>query len=192
MKKDGLSQKKKEKSMNIIMHDALHYFERNGYDNTTVEQLCQEAMISQSTFFNYFGTKEKIVEIIAEDGYKDFVEFSEKAMAEAENPLDGLKASLDFQANASEKYCNTTSVFFRLCLQREEFRALEMRFIDHIGELIIQAFEASGMKLQLGSDILKELIGGYFIVPFMSHPPEEAGERVRKTTSEFIYLLKKL
>ena len=75
MSKTGLAERKKNRNIEIVMHNALHYFEANGYDNTTIEQLCDAAMISQSTFFNYFGTKEKIVELVMKDGLKDCYEF---------------------------------------------------------------------------------------------------------------------
>ena len=61
MKELSLTEKKKAMSMNKIVHDSLHYFEENGYYNTSIEMLCEKAMISRTTFFNYFGNKEKPV-----------------------------------------------------------------------------------------------------------------------------------
>ena len=176
--------------MNIIMHDALHYFEKNGYDNTTVEQLCQEAMISQSTFFNYFGTKEKLVELIMEDGLNDYLEYSEKAMKEASDPFDGIEAALGFQADATEKYANIVSVFHRLALQRDEFRILENKFNKHSAEMIIQAFQKNGRECPLSPETLEHILGGFFAMPFMIYEPEEACHHIRQTSKELIKLIK--
>ena len=189
MKKDGLSQKKKEKNMNIIMHDALHYFEKNGYDNTTIEQLCQEAMISQSTFFNYFGTKEKIVEMIMEDGLKDYADYTAGIITD-DDPLGGLKAALDFQAGTTGKYCNTVAVFHRLAIQSEELKALENKYTELSAELVMRAFDKLGRTCPFTIGPLKDMIGGYFVAPFMLYGPEEASEHIRKTTDEFIELLR--
>ena len=52
MKQMGLAEKKKEMNMQRVMHDALHYFEKNGYYNTSIDKLCKGAMISRSYFFN--------------------------------------------------------------------------------------------------------------------------------------------
>lgn len=57
MKELSLTEKKKAMSMDKIVHDSLHYFEENGYYNTSIEMLCEKAMISRTTFFNYFGNK---------------------------------------------------------------------------------------------------------------------------------------
>lgn len=67
-------EKKKAMSMDKIVHDSLHYFEENGYYNTSIEMLCEKAMISRTTFFNYFGNKEKLIKLIMEDGLKDLYE----------------------------------------------------------------------------------------------------------------------
>ena len=42
-----------------MRHCAL--FRRHGYPATTIEQICEAAEVSQSTFFRYFPTKEAVV-----------------------------------------------------------------------------------------------------------------------------------
>ena len=38
MKQMGLAEKKKEMNMQRVMHDALHYFEKNGYEPCSVSK----------------------------------------------------------------------------------------------------------------------------------------------------------
>jgi AcrR family transcriptional regulator len=57
----GLRERKKQKTKAAIQRAALRLFKRQGYEETTVEQIAAAADISESTFFNYFPTKEDVV-----------------------------------------------------------------------------------------------------------------------------------
>jgi AcrR family transcriptional regulator len=57
----GLRERKKAKTRAAIQEAALHLFDRQGYDATTVDQIAELAEVSQSTFFRYFPTKEDVV-----------------------------------------------------------------------------------------------------------------------------------
>ena len=186
MKKQSLAERKKSKNIEAIMHIALHYFEKNGYDNTTIEQLCDEAMISQSTFFNYFGTKEKVVELIMLDGLKDYEEYSEKVRKEMDDPIEAVRSAMMFICDATAKYCNTVSVFHRIAMQREEFRRIEADHYAMGASLIESAFEQSGRTCPLSNESLKIIMGGCYTNPFLTYSPEVAAERIRTTVTEFL------
>ncbi|MEU3410623.1 TetR family transcriptional regulator [Streptomyces sp. NPDC006658] len=57
----GLRERKKAKTRRLLRQEALRLFVEQGYDDTTVEQICDAADISPSTFFRYFPTKEDVV-----------------------------------------------------------------------------------------------------------------------------------
>src|SRR5258708_35242601 len=57
----GLRERKKQKTKAAIQRAALRLFKRQGYEETTVEQIAAAADISESTFFNYFPSKENVV-----------------------------------------------------------------------------------------------------------------------------------
>jgi AcrR family transcriptional regulator len=56
-----LRARKKQKTRESIQREAMRLFGKQGYDQTTVEQIAAAADISPSTFFNYFPTKEDVV-----------------------------------------------------------------------------------------------------------------------------------
>jgi AcrR family transcriptional regulator len=60
-KRGGLRERKKQKTRESIQRTALRLFEKQGYEETTIEQIAAAAEISPSTFFNYFPTKEDVV-----------------------------------------------------------------------------------------------------------------------------------
>ena len=61
MSPTGLRERKKQKTKAAIQRAAMRLFKKQGYEETTVEQIAAAAEISESTFFNYFPSKEDVV-----------------------------------------------------------------------------------------------------------------------------------
>jgi AcrR family transcriptional regulator len=57
----GLRERKKQKTKAAIQREAMRLFKKQGYEETTIEQIAAAAEISPSTFFNYFPAKEDVV-----------------------------------------------------------------------------------------------------------------------------------
>lgn len=60
-KDGGLRERKRLATQAAIERGALELVLEHGYDNVTVEMICDYAMISPRTFFNYAGSKERAV-----------------------------------------------------------------------------------------------------------------------------------
>jgi AcrR family transcriptional regulator len=63
----GLRERKKQKTKEAIQRVALRLFDKHGYDETTIEDIAAAVEVSPSTFFNYFPTKEDVVQFDAYD-----------------------------------------------------------------------------------------------------------------------------
>ncbi|MCM6777963.1 TetR family transcriptional regulator [Nocardia sp. CDC159] len=57
----GLRERKKERTRRTIRTEAMRLFKRQGYAETTIEQIAEAADISPSTFFRYFPSKQDVV-----------------------------------------------------------------------------------------------------------------------------------
>ncbi len=53
----GLRERKKIRTREVVRREAFRLFERDGYADTTVEQIAEAANVSPRTFFRYFPNK---------------------------------------------------------------------------------------------------------------------------------------
>ncbi|GKV73737.1 TetR/AcrR family transcriptional regulator [Pseudarthrobacter oxydans] len=58
---DGLRERKRAATQAAIERAAINLALEHGYDNITVDMICESSMVSQRTFFNYFGSKEGVI-----------------------------------------------------------------------------------------------------------------------------------
>jgi AcrR family transcriptional regulator len=57
----GLRERKKQKTREAIQREAMRLIGKQGYEQTTIEQIAAAVEISPSTFFNYFPSKEEVI-----------------------------------------------------------------------------------------------------------------------------------
>ncbi|TXN29920.1 TetR/AcrR family transcriptional regulator [Lacisediminihabitans profunda] len=57
----GLRARKRAATQSTIERAALSLALEHGYDGVTVDAICEASMVSQRTFFNYFGSKEGVI-----------------------------------------------------------------------------------------------------------------------------------
>ena len=58
---DGLRERKRAALQATIERAALDLMLEHGYAEVTIDMICDASMISQRTFFNYFGSKEGVI-----------------------------------------------------------------------------------------------------------------------------------
>jgi AcrR family transcriptional regulator len=59
-------ERKKEETKERIVNAAFALFRKHGVEETTVEQICEQADIAKGTFFNYFPRKEAVFGYLSE------------------------------------------------------------------------------------------------------------------------------
>jgi AcrR family transcriptional regulator len=62
----GRRERKREETRLRIFEHAMRLFAERGFTNTPVEEITEAADVAKGTFFNYFPTKEAILEALAE------------------------------------------------------------------------------------------------------------------------------
>ncbi|MYS81499.1 TetR family transcriptional regulator [Embleya scabrispora] len=57
----GLRERKKARTRQVISSVAFDLFEEQGFEQTTIEQICRRSEVAHRTFFRYFPTKESLL-----------------------------------------------------------------------------------------------------------------------------------
>ena len=86
-----------------LLGAALHLIRQNGYDATSVDELCRAADVTKGAFFHHFASKE----VLAVAATEFWTQVTGQAFAAApyhqfEDPLDQLIAYIDFRAKLLE------------------------------------------------------------------------------------------
>lgn len=88
----GLRERKKLRTRAAIQKEALRLFLKQGYDETTIEDIAAAVEISPSTFFNYYSSKEAV---IFEDEYDPVILAAFDAQPDAAtNPIHALRMAI--------------------------------------------------------------------------------------------------
>src|ERR1700724_239042 len=87
----GLRERKKAKTRASIQEHALRLFHKQGYEETTVEQIAEAAEVSPSTFFRYFPAKEDVVLL---DEYDALIVEAFRAQPPELTPLQAIRNAL--------------------------------------------------------------------------------------------------
>lgn len=94
----SLRERKKLRTRQAMIDTALAKFTEQGFDATTVDELCEAVEVSKTTFFRYFGCKEDVALAPTEDLWTAFLADLETRERD-DRPLlevlqDGVLASL--------------------------------------------------------------------------------------------------
>lgn len=65
------TERKKEETKNKIVSVSLELFKKQGFDNTTMEQIAREVDIAKGTLYNYFPVKEAILADYIKQAFKE-------------------------------------------------------------------------------------------------------------------------
>ncbi|OLT23604.1 hypothetical protein BJF79_45925 [Actinomadura sp. CNU-125] len=89
----GVRERKKRRTRMALIDAALELFVRDGYEETTIDEIVAAIPVSQRTFFRYFASKEDVVLSQVSERYRAV----EEALAErpaAERPFTALFEAL--------------------------------------------------------------------------------------------------
>lgn len=108
----GKRQDDKVFNMRRIGETALRLFFENGYEQTKMKEIADEAGVSVGLVFHYFNSKEDIYNIIIRQGSEDYVHISEQLQDYTEDAYQTLFDTAVQLLQLLDSHVKTTRTFF--------------------------------------------------------------------------------
>ena len=140
----SLRDEKKIETKNNIFEVAGRLFKEKGYDNTTVDEITKEAGIGKGTFFNYFPTKEALLQDFIRQKEELVFDLVKDQLTRNIPTKEKIKNILVLMAKSNEKDRELTKLFV---FEHMKHYGQEERKSTSLNQLIQIIFE-KGIKTE--------------------------------------------
>jgi AcrR family transcriptional regulator len=137
----GLRAEKKSKLRGKILANAIELFKERGFDEVTIEDIIGQLEISQATFFNYFPSKDAILEQAAEDTVERYREMLEDEVQRDVPTAEKVRRLLEAMGRGIER----DRRFYRTLFTRSVLNFGNVR-ADHILSDVSAALMREGQR----------------------------------------------
>lgn len=161
-------ERKKLESRARILKAARRLFQEKDYDSTSIEEIAEMADVSKSTFFNYFPTKESLLDGIAADEIAEIQFLIEADLVGVTSPVEKIRIVMKHFATDSSTYLKVTrKVIWATVFRSNGFPMPVMEMEKILVELINEAQEKGEIRKDLKSlEIASAIMGMYFAAFF--------------------------
>lgn len=150
---------------------AADLFEEQGYQATTVAEICERADVATKTFFNHFPTKQHLIRELAHQAIEGFLVDIESVRAGAESTGDrlvhffGLVGEAASDVGPKHREVLTEIIHAASSEGAKDLRALQLR--DAMGSIVRDGVAAGEITREHEPDTITELIlGAFYAVMF--------------------------
>lgn len=177
MQNEGIRDKKRRETRRRILEEAVALVDAHGFDNVTVDDICEAAGISRRTFFNYMDSKDEAVLgtfpfVLTEDSLEAI------RTTETDNMLALIFASIEVvEADGPTPSKRHTLLESNPSLMHAE-AARKRGVLTDVGQAVLAHFERFPGDRQLTGDAMAEthIIVGLFRIAvsrYLWSPPAD-------------------
>ena len=184
----GRRERRRQETEQRIFLAALKLFERQGFMNTTVEQITEAADVGKGTFFNYFPSKEHVLLAV----FAMVTQHFEQLEREAATITDVRKHMMHFAQNVRNQPGRTPLLLRNVFgaamtneLVNEPFRILMKRARQAVAKVMARGQELGQIRTDLSpADLARTLqqsiLGTEMVWSISAEPGEELNDWVAR------------
>jgi AcrR family transcriptional regulator len=168
----GRREKKKALTRQTIIDAAGKLFSVNGFDATSIDEICQAADVVKGTFYYHFKSKEDLVIELRREMTEQLEEFVASELDSGNSPLDILRALMIKDARWTEQNEELSVIFVSQIYMN---RAASLKNPDTppsrlrgalrrpVSTVVEAAQQAGQLRADVNPDELTEMIFGFYI-----------------------------
>ena len=197
----GLRERQKAERRQAISKAAVELFERQGFQNTTIEQIAGQAGVSPPTVFKYFGNKQEIILEILHHADQRAISDTRSLIHEIDDPVEALchlerlltGYALEVMHPSLWRELLPLILFGGSNGLPEGYRAMNDALRAEISELLRELQRAGKLRPQLDVELAAFLLNDYshlqlFRLVNQEHPDIDAhSTQVRRITELLFY-----
>ncbi|MGK9368637.1 TetR/AcrR family transcriptional regulator [Melioribacter sp. Ez-97] len=128
------------KTKQLIIDKALELFSEKGFAATTVEDIAKSAGISKGLIYNYFESKEAILDALWSEVYK-IAEVIDSELKKFKSPYDKIKYFINFTFDFLVKNESFWKLYVSIAMQPNMLKKAERITIEISKKMMPKAFE---------------------------------------------------
>lgn len=181
--KQGRRELNKLQCRNRILKMSRRLFTAKGYENTSIEDIAAAAEVSKATLYNYFSSKEHLLQGIADAALEEIRQLIREDLQDEPDSLEKLRRVMETLAADSARYVALTRRIFYLNVSPDsELHGSRAELLEILGKLVREAQEQGRLRRDLPPEELVEVfLGIYLLTQFgwedMEHCTEAACRR---------------
>ncbi len=193
---EKLRDKKKQLIRETIFTTAQRLFVEQGFEETTIQQIADDAGISRASFFNYFSGKPGLLTAMIEDMQKRFVSLIEEQRLRPASTQERLVTFFCYSAaviNKTESFSRILfSAFDNAYTEASDKYAVNLQIHNAYKELLTIGIEQNDVRIDYSLNVLVELVTAAFTqvinnwVNDTAYPLEQRFEEMAKLIGESI------
>jgi AcrR family transcriptional regulator len=173
-------ERKKLETRQGLLEAALALFHEKGYEATTVEEITEQADVAKGTFFNYFPSKEALLDELAVwrvEQLRAALDVTEGAPA---SPVSRIKLLLQLlhQQHAHDLQLARQALARRLCHPSSPSRgARRRRLFGFLTELVQEAQACGEMRADVKAELVSDLLRLLYFRQMATWSDHDGGEQ---------------
>lgn len=166
--KQGRRELNKLQCRDRILKMSRRLFTAKGYGNTTIEDIAAAAEISKATLYNYFSSKEDLLQGIADAAMEEIRLLVREGLQEEKDALAKLRRVMETLAADAARYVALTRRIFYLNVSPEsELHGARAELLEILGHLVREAQEQGKLRRDLPTEELVEVFLGIYLLALM-------------------------
>lgn len=148
---DGRRRLQPEERRRLLLTYAVEVFALRGIGRGGHTEIAEMGGVSVATVFNYFKTREALVEAVLEDVERFMISLAEEVYAQEENPVHAIRAHIKAFLNACEEHPSYVKVWLEWSASvREEtwpsYLEFQNRLLDMIAKQVEKGVKSGSME----------------------------------------------